>query len=258
MRQSQSEAAVRVRKPKVNLLPVQAGVKKASAALKAQAWQVYERLLETYGVLPLKPRRAPMHELISTMLSHRTTQRNEALAYDQMWERFGSWEAIRAAPLNELIESIAPSNFAEVKAPNIQEALRRIIAKRGEPSIDFLQDLPAEDGVRWLTALPGVGIKTATLVLLFCFAKPVLPVDTHVHRVSQRLGLIGPRVNPTAAHPLLQALFPADAVVLFNFHKHLLKHGQQICPWGMPHCERCMLTDLCDWFKANHAPSATS
>ena len=248
---------MRARKPVTDPLPLQVDLKKSSADLMAQAWQIYERLLETYGVLPLKPRRKPMHELISTMLSHRTTERNEALAYDRMWERFGSWEAIRDAPLSELVESIAQSNFAEVKAPNIQETLRRIIAERGEASIDFLQDLPAEAGMRWLTALPGVGIKTATLVLLFCFAKPVLPVDTHVHRVSQRLGLIGPRVNPTAAHPLLQALFPPDAVVLYHYHKHLLKHGQHICPWGTPHCERCSLTELCDWFKANHAPSPT-
>ena len=272
MSRVKSEATVstrgRTRKSKSNQLPLSANTSAANtdtadtsevqADLRAKAWQVYERLVETYGKLPLTPRRAPMHELISTMLSHRTTQRNEALAYDRMWEHFGSWEAIRDAPLNELVETIAQSNFAEVKAPNIQETLRRIISERGEASIDFLKDLSAEDGVRWLTALPGVGIKTATLVLLFCFGKPVLPVDTHVHRVSQRLGLIGPKVNPTTAHPLLQALFPPDALVLINFHKSLLKHGQQVCPWGTPHCERCILTDLCDWFKEHHAPSPMS
>src|SRR6185436_4363079 len=113
-------------------------------------------------------------------------------------------------------------------APNIKEALRRIIEERGEPSIDFLRDLPPQEGLDWLMSLPGVGIKTASLVLLFCFSKVALPVDTHVHRVSQRIGLIGPKVNPTAAHPLLLNLLPPEPHVLFNFHISMLLHGQKI------------------------------
>ena len=162
--------------------------------------RVYVLLVERYGARPLKPRREPLHELISTILSHRTTQHNEALAYDRMWKRFGSWKAIRDAPIKDLVEAIVPSNFAEVKAPYIKGTLSRIIEERGEASIDFLADLPAEQGVEWLMSMPGVGIKTASLVLLFCFSKPVLPVDTHVYRVSQRVGLIGPKVNSEAAH----------------------------------------------------------
>ncbi len=219
--------------------------------LQAKAREVFQRLLRTYGERPLKPRREPMHELISTMLSHRTTQKNEATAFEQMWQHFGSWEAIRDAPLVELTETIAPSNFAEAKAPNIKETLRRIIDERGAPTIDFLRDLPAQEGLEWLMSLPGVGIKTASLVLLFCFSKPVLPVDTHVHRVSQRLGLIGPKVNPTAAHPLLLALLPSDPLVLFNFHVNMLRHGQKVCIWGTPRCEQCPLTDICDWYQKN-------
>jgi endonuclease III len=223
-------------------------------ALAAKAMEAYRRLLKTHGELPLVPRREPMHELISTMLSHRTTERNEALAYQRMWERFGSWEAIRDADVTELAEAIASSNFAEAKAPKIKEAVRRIIAERGEPSLDFLRDMSAEQGLAWLMALPGVGVKTASLVLLFCFAKPVMPVDTHVHRVSQRLGLIGPKVDPTAAHPLIFALLPPDPHVLFNYHIGQLRHGQKICVWGTPRCERCPLTDICDWYQANRAP----
>ncbi|MFN8459539.1 MAG: endonuclease III [Anaerolineae bacterium] len=213
---------------------------------------VYGRLLDTYGQRPLKPRREPMHELISTMLSHRTTGHNEDAAFKQMWQRFGSWEAIRDAPVAELAEAIAPANFAEAKAPNIQETLRRIIAERGEASIDFLADLSPEEGLKWLMSLPGVGIKTASLVLLFCFSKPVLPVDTHVHRVSQRLGLIGPKVNPTAAHPLLLALLPPDPPLLYNFHVNMLRHGQKVCVWGTPRCPQCPLSDVCDWYQAHY------
>ncbi len=220
-------------------------------ARRAKAAEVYERLVAAQGYRELVPRREPMHELISTMLSHRTTGHNEDLAYERMWQRFGSWQAIRDAPVEELAEAIAPSNFAEAKAPNIQKTLARIIEERGEASINFLADLPAEQGLAWLMSLPGVGIKTASLTLLFCFAKPVLPVDTHVHRVSQRLGLIGPKVNPTAAHPLLEALLPHDAPVLYNFHVSMLRHGQKICVWSDPRCEKCPLTDLCDWYAAH-------
>lgn len=223
--------------------------------LRARAQEVYRRLIATYGERPLIPRREPMHELISTMLSHRTTGRNEDLAYQRMWAKFGSWEAIRDAPTAELAEAIAPSNFAESKAPRIQETLRRIIDERGEASIDFLRDLPTDEALRWLMALPGVGIKTASLVLLFCFARPVMPVDTHVHRVSGRVGLIGPKVGPEQAHHLLLALLPPDPYVLFNFHIAMLQHGRKVCVWGEPRCEQCPLTDICDWYRRNRAPA---
>ncbi len=221
--------------------------------LKAKARQIYDLLVELYGAQPLVPRRQPMHELISTILSHRTTQHNEAVAYDRMWQRFGSWEAIRDAPSDELAEAIAPSNFAEVKVPYIQRTLTRIIEERGTPNIDFLADLPADEGLAWLTSLHGVGIKTASLVLLFCFSKPVLPVDTHVHRVSQRVGLIGPKVSTDAAHRQLLALFPPDPYILFNFHIAALKHGQRLCIWGNPRCAPCPLKDVCNWYQENRA-----
>lgn len=221
--------------------------------LRAKTWEVYERLVRAQGLRELRPRREPMRELISTMLSHRTTHHNEELAYERMWQRFGSWEAIRDAPVADLAAAIAPANFAEAKAPNIQETLRRIIAERGAANIDFLRDLPADAGLRWLTSLPGVGVKTASLVLLFCFAKPVLPVDTHVHRVSQRLGLIGPKVSAEQAHARLLALLPPDPPVLFNFHVALLRHGQKVCVWGEPRCGQCVLTDICDWYASHRA-----
>ncbi len=223
-------------------------------ALKAKTEEVYQRLLAQYGERPRVARREPMHELISTMLSHRTTQKNEAEAFRRMWERFGSWEAIRDAPVAELAEAIEPSNFPEAKAPRIQETLARIIAERGEPAIDFLAELPAEEGIRWLTALPGVGIKTATLVLLFCFGKSVLPVDTHVHRVSGRIGLIPPKASAEAAHTLLLALLPPDDHVLYNFHVANLRHGQQICVWKAPRCHKCPMTDICDYYAQTVAP----
>ncbi len=226
----------------------------AAHSLEAKAWEMYERLLALHGHQPNIPRREPMHELISTILSHRTTGHNEDLAYERMLQRFGSWEAIRDAPVDELAAAIAPANYAEQKAPRIKEVLRRIIAEQGAANVDFLRDMPLDQAMAWLTALPGVGPKTASLVLLFCFARPVLPVDTHVHRVSQRVGLIGPKVDATAAHPLLLALFPADPQVLYNFHINTLRHGQRICVWGTPRCQQCPLPTICHWYQANRAP----
>ncbi|HEX7021497.1 MAG TPA: endonuclease III [Trueperaceae bacterium] len=226
------------------------------ATLTARAMEVYRRLLATYGEHELRPRRAPMHELLSTMLSHRTTQKNEALAYTRMMEHFGSYQAVESAPTNELAETIAQANFPGAKAANIQKTLARIIRERGAANIDFLQDLPADEGLAWLMSLPGVGIKTASLVLLFDFAKPVMPVDTHVHRVSQRIGLIGPKVTAEKAHQELLALLPPDPHVLYNFHVDMLRHGQKVCIWGTPRCQLCPLTDLCDWYETHRAPDA--
>ncbi len=163
------------------------------------------------------------------------------------------WEAIRDAPVEGIAEAIAPANFAEAKAPRIKTVLAQIIAERGEASIDFLADLPPEEGLAWLQSLPGVGPKTASLVLLFCFRKPVLPVDTHVHRVSGRIGLIGPRATAEQAHALLLRLLPRDADLLWNFHHNMLRHGQRVCVWGVPRCERCALRHLCDYYKALNA-----
>lgn len=219
-------------------------------SLRAKALAVYERLLIAYGDHPLVPRREPMHELISTILSHRTTERNEAVAYKQMWDHFGSWEATRDAALPELIKTLQPATFPDVKASYIKATLERIYAEQGKPSIDFLRDLSVEAGLAWLMSLPGVGIKTASLVLLFCFSKPVMPVDSHVHRVSQRLGLIRPKVGPTPAHKVLLELLPHDPPVLFNFHIDMLRHGQRVCIWETPRCEDCPLTDLCNWYQA--------
>jgi len=216
--------------------------------LHAKTLHVHERLLDAYGERPHEPRREPMHELISTILSQRTTARNEDLAFRRMWERFGSWEAIQNAPVDELTDAISPSNYAEAKAPNIQRTLRAIRNERGAYDIGFLADVSTDEGLAWLLTLPGVGLKTATLVLLFCFKKPVMPVDTHVHRVSQRVGLIGKKTTHEAAHRVLLDLLPPEPGALFDFHLNMLKHGQRVCTFSRPRCSRCVLRDACDYY----------
>lgn len=227
----------------------------ASAAsdlpLRDKTLLAHERLQQVFGEQDLYNRRDAMRELISTMLSHRTTHADEEKAYRLMHERFGSWEGIRDAPLPELIEAIASSRFPEAKAVNIKKVVGRILEERGEANIDFLHEMTVEEAMHWLTSLPGVGLKTATLVLLFNFYKPVLPVDTHVHRVTLRLGVIGPKTNAEKAHSLLLDMLPKDAKVLFNFHKHFFWHGQKVCVFAVPRCKQCVLTDICDWYQAN-------
>ena len=111
--------------------------------------------------------------------------------------------------------------------------------------------MSADEGLEWLTALPGVGIKTASLVLLFCFSKPVLPVDTHVHRISGRVGLIGPKVSAEKAHKELLELLPKTPETLYTFHVNMLRHGQRVCTWNNPRCANCPLTGSCDWYQEN-------
>ena len=232
------------------------GLLKFGMTLAEKALEVYRRLLELHGERAHVPRREPMHELISTMLSHRTTAQNEQLAYDRMRERFGSWGNIRDAPVEALAQAIAPSNYPDAKAPNIQKTLRRISDERNGFDLNFLADLSEEEAMSWLTSLPGVGVKTATLVLLFCFAKRVIPVDTHLHRVCGRVGLIGEKTSAEAAHRELLELLPPDPPLLYNFHIAMLRHGQKICVWKNPRCEKCPLTALCDWFQKNRAEDA--
>ena len=218
-------------------------------AAAPKAHRVLEPLIEMHGEPPFVPRREPLHELISTMLSHRTSEANEAKAFAQMWQRFGSWETIRDAPPDELADSVAVTNFAGAKAANIQRVLTRIIEERGAADIDFLREIPAADAMNWLTSLPGGGVKTATLVLLFCFHKAVLPVDTHLHRVSIRLGLLPDGASAERAHDVLLSLLPHDAQTLYSFHITMLRHGQKICVWREPLCEKCALRPICDWYN---------
>ncbi len=217
-------------------------------ALAAKALEVTRRVTARHGPARFSSR-DPLSMLVNIILSHRTKKEENAAAYRALRERFGSWEGVRDAPLPEVEAAVAPANWPELKAPRIQALLRRISAERGELSLDFLCDLPVAEGAAWLGRLEGVGPKTIACVLLFSCRKPILPVDTHVHRTSIRLGLIGPKVSAEAAHPLLQALLPDDAQTIYNFHWGLLRHGQYPCVWGTPRCRDCFLTDLCDYYN---------
>jgi endonuclease III len=221
------------------------------ASAQEKLWEAHLRLQQLYGEQEIISRRDPMRELISTVLSHRTTHADEEKAYWKMFEQFVTWEGIRDAPFDALVQAVESSRYPEIKAGYIQKILKQIFAERGAANIDFLREMPLDEALAWLYTLPGVGLKTASLLLLFNFQKPILPVDTHVHRVTQRIGVIGAKASPDKAHDLLLAMLPKEPKTLFNFHKHFYWHGQKVCIWASPRCGKCPLTDLCDWYKAN-------
>lgn len=209
-----------------------------------------------YPHLPPEPRRAPMRELISTVLSHRTTHADEELAYDRMLETFGDWTGVLNAPTAELAHAVRTTRWPDTQAPRIQEILRRIQAQTGGPfELDFLADWPTAQAMQWLTDMPGIGLKTASLLLLFNYHHPVLPVDAHVHRVAQRVGFLGPKASVEKAHAVLLGLLPQNAELLFNFHKHNYWHGQQICFFLKPNCARCPLKGLCNYYQEHFGPA---
>src|SRR5947209_766663 len=218
------------------------------AALSAKAIEVTQHLTEHYGELPFSSK-DPMSMLVDIILSHRTRDEQTAAAYDNLLQRFGSWEAVRDAPTSEVQATIDNVNFPEVKAPRLQTIMRQITQERGNLNLDFLCDLPVEESAAWLNRFEGVGPKTTACVLLFSCQQPLLPVDVHVHRVSGRLGLIGKKVTADQAHTLLQVLLPQDARSIYNFHKALLRHGQRVCVYEHPRCNQCVVTNLCDYYK---------
>ena len=227
------------------------------AALSDKALEVSRRLTEFYGVAPWS-KKDVMSMLVDILLSHRTKDEQTEAAYQNLLRRFDSWEGVRDAPTQNVQVAISNVNWPEVKAPRLQATMRRISEERGNLDLQFLRDLPVEEGVAWLSRFEGVGPKTAAAVLLFSARKPILPVDTHVHRVSIRLGLIGKKVTAEAAHNLLQALLPSDPQTIYNFHKALLRHGQRICVFERPRCEKCPITDLCDYYQTALKPRSTT
>lgn len=187
---------------------------------------------------------------MATILSQRTNYADEMLAFNTLRTRFPTWEAVAAAPVAEVEAAIQPARFPELKAPRMQEVIRRIQADHGDLELRFLENMTTEAAQQYLMTLPGVGYKTATFVLLFSMRRPVLPVDTHVHRVSTRTGILPPKTTQEKAHILLLNMLPKEPDELLNFHKLLFKHGQETCTFNYPQCGRCPLNDVCAYYAA--------
>lgn len=193
----------------------------------------------------------PLSELVSSLLSHRTKNRDSGKAFKQLVAKFPTWTAVRDAPTVEVEQAIAPCTWPEQKAPRIQQVLNLIFERtQGQGSLAFLKDMPIAEARAWLEELPGVGPKTSAAVLCFSQLRlRALPVDSHHYRVAQRVGLISPKVSVGPSHRELEALLPKDwtAQHIYDHHEVMMLHGQKCCYYRNPACDRCPIAQLCDY-----------
>jgi len=207
--------------------------------------EVAATLRAAYGPRPFMPGGDPVAELVGTILSQNTSDTNTARAFASLRAAFAEWDDVVAAPTAEVVAAIRSGGLANIKAPRIQNALRDVGARAGGYDLRFLATMPVPEARAWLTAIPGVGPKTASCVLLFTLGLPAMPVDTHVHRTALRLGLVPPRTSAEAAHALLEDQLGDDPSRAYALHMLLITHGRQTCVARRPRCASCPLADRC-------------
>ena len=203
--------------------------------------RITDRLATEYGRPALRPHHAPVDELVLTVLSQNTNDRNRDVAYFRLRERFPSWDAVREAPVEEIEDAIRPGGLAPTKSVRIKQILEAI----GEDDLSWLADAPLHEARAHLCALPGVGRKTAACVLLFSFGRPDVPVDTHVYRVGGRLGLWPEKAPLDKAHDELARLCGDDGEFAYETHVLLIRHGRRTCVARAPRCAECPLWRMC-------------
>ena len=222
--------------------------------------RVYEALIAAYGTPQNEPDYDPLGGLIGTILSQHTSDINSERAYRQLIAAFPTWEQVRDTPTYQIAEAIKSGGLANVKSVRIQDVLHTLTEQQqeqggkkalGEYLFDELAQRETEEAWRYLQKLPGVGPKTAACVLMFHLDRPALPIDTHVHRTSQRLGLIGPKVSADQAHVLFAKVTPPEWV--YPLHVNLITHGRQICHAQRPECSRCPLYSECAYVGSVNA-----
>lgn len=213
---------------------------------KEFALEVLQRLLDYYGYPEWRNPLPAMDELVSTILSQNTNDTNRDRAFNQLRERFPTWEQVRDAEEDEVIDAIKTAGLANQKGPRIQNVLRQVSAQRGNLDLDFLSDMPAEQASDWLMGFKGVGPKTAAIVLQFSLGKAAFPVDTHIYRVTGRLGLRPAKMNAQRAHEHLARLFPEEAY--YAAHLNIIRLGREVCGARNPKCDLCPLNDICLYF----------
>jgi len=218
--------------------------------LAKRALAVHERLLEFYGEPRWRKPLPALDELISTILSQNTNDINRDVAFDGLKARFSSWEAVRDADEKEVMEAIRPAGLANQKGPRIQNVLKEITAERGDLSIDFLGDYSQDEAKEWLMKFKGVGPKTAAIVLQFSLDMPAFPVDTHVFRVTGRIGLRPTKMSADQAHEYFEDLLPAESY--YAAHLNIIRLGREICQARKPKCPDCALQEFCDYYADNY------
>lgn len=237
-----------------NRVPMNVRRKKDGRAITDLREKIVEtdaRLRRMFGTPKLRGGDA-VEALIGCILSQATTDAQSGAAYDALVNAFPTWEKVRDARPTSIARVIKSSGLANEKTRYIQDALTFIERERGEFNLDFLRDLPTRDARKWLMQMRGVGPKTASIVLLFALKLPVMPVDTHVHRVTRRLGWISERTSAERAHELLEDLTPPK--MYYRLHINLIRLGREICRAPTPRCEMCPLTDLCEYYQQKKMP----
>jgi endonuclease-3 len=256
------------------LHPADAWARQLTAERPGLVRFVLDALATLYGRPRWHRRNEPTSELVLTILAQNSADTNAEAAFEELrrhypwghsadaanapppatppngWGGVGlrpgdppDWAAIETAPLDELVDVIRPGGLARQKAPRIQAALARIRAERGDYSLEFLAERSPEEALAWLTSIPGIGKKTAAIVLLFCFGHPLMPVDRHVERVAKRIGLVPPRASPDDAHEIFGRLLQPHEV--YEAHVNLITHGRRLCHARRPDCERCPVAPRC-------------
>ncbi len=214
---------------------------------KQLAANTHRLLADEYSLPTWRPHLSPVGELVSTILSQNTNDLNRDRAYDTLRKNFPTWEEVRDAPGNLIAESIKTAGLANQKGPAIQNALRIITEERGKIELDFLRSKTSQEASLWLTNLKGVGPKTAAIVLLFSLDMPAFPVDTHVYRVTGRIGIRPDKMTAAKAHTYLAGQFSPDTY--YAIHLNLIRLGREICKARQPLCQNCPLNKICNYYE---------
>jgi len=213
--------------------------------LAQRAIKIHEKLLEFYGEPVWRNPLPAIDELVSTILSQNTNDINRDRAFNFLRAKFPTWEAVRDAKTKDVIETIRPAGLANQKGPRIQQVLKAITKERGDLDLSFLKKLSVNEARDWLTKFNGVGPKTAAIVLCFSLDMPAFPVDTHVYRVTGRIGLRPEKMTVEQAHPHLESLFPPETY--YAAHLNIIRLGREICTARKANCDVCPIRKLCDY-----------
>ncbi len=212
--------------------------------LARRALVVHQTLLAAFGEPIWRNPLPAIDELVSTILSQNTNDVNRDKAFEALRAKLPTWEAVRDAPAEEVMDAIRPAGLANQKGPRMQQVLREITTERGSLDLSFLADWDVERARAWLTKFNGVGPKTAAIVLCFSLGKAAFPVDTHVYRVSGRIGLRPEKMTVEQAHPHLESIFPPETY--YAAHLNIIRLGREICQARKPNCPTCPICKLCD------------
>jgi endonuclease-3 len=213
--------------------------------LQKRALAIHEKLIAVFGEPVWRTPLPAIDELVSTILSQNTNDVNRDRGFNALRAKFSTWDEVRNADPKEVIEAIRPAGLANQKGPRIQQVLRSITEERGSLDLGFLADLRVEEARAWLTKFNGVGPKTAAIVLCFSLNQPAFPVDTHIYRVSGRLGLRPEKMTVEQAHPHLESVFPPETY--YAAHLNLIRLGREICGARKPNCPQCPIRELCEY-----------